>query len=185
MRSPRHAVRIVLAAGATAALCGGQTVPAQAAGMPSPTVAAARQLSWKPYRTGAFESPAGQTCAFTLRGDPVKDREEIATWATYADGSPRLQTIRGDLRVRYTNVESGATVERDLFGVGTIAYGRDGSTTLYLVGPAAVGFKPTDPYPAGFYALDGFHVVYTAPERVTRQMVVDAGTEHDICGDLD
>lgn len=70
-------------------------------------------------------------------------------------------------------------------GVGTIRYGADDSQTLYLVGPAAVGFRPTDPYAAGFWVLDGFHVIYTAPDRAFREMRVDAGTERNICDDLD
>lgn len=87
--------------------------------------------------------------------------------------------------MRFTNVDTGASIEVDLNGVGTIRYGADGAQTLYLLGPAAVGFRPTDPYPAGFYVLDGFHVVYTAPERAFREMQVDAGTERNICEDLD
>lgn len=140
---------------------------------------------WVPYRTPPFTTPAGLACSFTLRGEPVLDEELIATWSSFPDGSPRLQTIKGDLRVRYTNVESGASLEVDLNGVGTIRYGADGSQTFFLAGPAAVGFRPTDPYPAGFYVLDGFHVVYTASGRAFREMRVDAGTERNICDDLD
>jgi hypothetical protein len=141
-------------------------------------------VEWTPYRTAPFTSPAGMNCTFALRGEPVRDREEIATFATFADGSPRVQQIRGDLRVRYTNLATGRSRVVDLDGIGTIQYFADGGTRLYLDGPAAVGFAPSDPYPAGFYRLDGFHVVYTAPDRAVRRMVVDAGTEHDLCADL-
>jgi hypothetical protein len=156
-----------------------------AAALSAPSPALAAGLDWEPYRTAPFTSPAGQTCSFTLRGEPVVDEEEIATLATFPDGTPRVQVIRGDLRARYTNVETGAAVERDLDGVGVIENGADGSVTYRFFGPAAVGFRPTDPYPAGFYALDGYHEIYTAPERAYREMRVDLGTEHDICTDLD
>jgi hypothetical protein len=160
--------------------------PAHASAAPAPAPAAgARGLDWQPYRTQPFTSPAGQSCAFPLAGEPVRDEEEIATLATFPDGSPRQQVIRGDLRVRYTNLDTGAAVERDLDGVGLLTYDTDGGSTFRLFGRAAVGFRPGDPYPPGFYALDGYHVIYTAPDRAYREMKVDAGTEHDICDDLD
>jgi hypothetical protein len=154
-------------------------------GLLGPSYPIPQHLDWQPYRTAPFTAPAGQTCAFTLHGEAVADAEEIATLRTFPDGTPRVQVIRGDLRVRYTNVDTGAALERDLDGVGVIENGADGSVTYRFFGPAAVGFRPTDRYPAGFYALDGYHVVYTAPERAYREMRVDLGTEHDICADLD
>jgi hypothetical protein len=145
----------------------------------------ARGLTWEPYRTQPFTSPAGQSCAFPLKGEPVHDEEQIATLATFPDGTPKQQIIRGDLRVRYTNLDTGAAVEKDLNGVGYLEYETTGASTFHLFGPAAVGFRPTDPYPPGFYALDGYHVIYTAPGRAFREMKVDAGTEHNICADID
>jgi hypothetical protein len=86
--------------------------------------------------------------------------------------------------MRFTSTRHGRSVTYDLNGTATIQYFRDDGTRLYLRGAAAVGFAPTDPYPAGFYRLTGFHGIYTAPERAVRRMVVDAGDEHDICDDL-
>lgn len=45
--------------------------------------------------------------------------------------------------------------------------------------------QPSDAYSAGFYVLDGFHVVHTGPDRSNRRIVADAGTEHGVCDDLD
>ncbi len=158
---------------------------AAAFGLALPTSGLTSHLIWTPYRTAPFTSAAGQNCSFALRGEPVRDEEEIATFARFADGSPRVQQIRGDLDVRYTNLDNGRSEIVTLDGVGTVQYFRSGATRIFFDGPAAVGFAPTDPYPAGFYRLTGFHVVDTAPERAVRRMSVDAGGEHDICRDLD
>lgn len=140
---------------------------------------------WQPYHTQPFTAPAGLLCTFPLHAEPVLDEERVATLATFADGSPQRQVIMGDLRMRFTNLDSGAAVERDLNGIGFLEYGADGSYVFRFIGPAAIGFRPTDPYPAGMWAFDGYHVVYTAPQRAYREVRVDHGTEHNICTDLD
>lgn len=111
------------------------------------------------------------------------DEERIATISTFDDGTPQRQIIMGDLRMRYTNLDTGA-VERDLNGIGFIEYGADGSYTFRLIGGAAVGFRPTDPYPAGMWVLDGYHEIYTAPQRAYRERTADHGSEYNICTDL-
>lgn len=141
-------------------------------------------LTWTPFRTQPFTVPAGLACPFELRGDVLRDEEQIATLDTFADGSPRVQVIVGDLTIRYSNTSTGASVDEDLDGVGVLDNGADGSQTFRLFGPAAVGFRPTDPYPAGFWVLDGYHEVYTAPQRAYREMRVDGGSEHNVCDDL-
>ena len=170
------APRVLLVAATTAALlviAPASTVRAESA----PVV-------WQPLRSEPITVQAGLACTFPLHLEPVIDEEEIATIATFPDGTPRLQAVKGDLRTRFTNLDTGASVERDLDGLGVISYETDGSNTWYFFGPAAVGFRPTDDYPAGFYALDGFHVIHTEPERANREMRVDAGTEENICNAL-
>jgi hypothetical protein len=111
---------------------------------------------WEPYQTAPFEVPAGTRCPFTLRGDVVRDREEIRTFATFPDGSPRVQVIRGPLVMRFTNVESGESVVRDLTGVGALLFERDGSFTLFLVdGSFAAGLAPTDEGGPAFLVFSG------------------------------
>ena len=166
-------------------------VPATAAGAApaaSPAVPAIPHgLQWEPFRSAPFTSPAGRNCAFNLSAVPVRDEEEIATLATFPDGSPRVQVIRGDLRVRYTNTDTGAAVEKDLNGVGFVETGADGSFTYRFVGPAVVGIRPTDPFPKGpgYWELNGYHEFYIAPGGAYREMRVDLGSEHNVCTDID
>jgi hypothetical protein len=111
---------------------------------------------WEPYRTEPFEVAAGTRCPFTLRGDVLKDQEEIRTFATFPDGSPRVQAIRGPLVMRFTNVESGESVVRDLSGLGLLFYEGDGSFTLFLAhGRFAVGLAPTDAGGPAFLVFTG------------------------------
>jgi hypothetical protein len=143
-----------------------------------------RTLVWEPYRTQGFTSPAGQLCDFTLQSEPIADEEMVATVSRFSDGSPRVQAFRGRLVVRYTNAASGATVDQDLSGHAVVRYFEDGASTMYTYGRVGVGFRETDPYPRGMYTLDGFHVVHTAADRDPRDMVLDGGTEHNVCDDL-
>jgi hypothetical protein len=143
-------------------------------------------LVWEPYRTQPFTSPAGQLCEFTLQADPIADEEMVATVARFPDGSPKVEAYTGKLVVRYTNVETGATTDKDLSGNAVVRYFENGAYTMYMHGPVGVGFRETDQYPKGMYVFDGFHVVHTGADAADRdrEVVVDAGTEHDICGDL-
>lgn len=140
---------------------------------------------WKPYRTSGFTAPAGMLCAFPLASEPVLDEERVAVLDTFDDGSPRKEVYMGDLVVKYTNLDTGAAVEVDLSGTAFVEYGADGSYLMTTIGPVGFGFRPTDGYSAGMWVLDGYHEVYTAPQRAFREIRVDNGTEHNICTDLD
>lgn len=174
----------VLAAGV---LTTGVAAPATADRSATPGSSGWDDLVWEPYRTQPFTSPAGQLCDFTLHADPVADEEMVATVARFPDGSPKVEAYKGKLVVRYTNVETGATTDKDLSGNAVVRYFENGAYTMYMYGPVGVGFRETDRYPKGMYVFDGFHVVHTGadPADRDRQVVVDGGTEHDICGDLD
>jgi hypothetical protein len=178
MSPPRAFLGAVTTVAAAAALLVAAAASAGATGADSSSVV------WQPLRSEPITVAAGLACTFPLHLEPVVDEEEIATFATFPDGTPRVQAVRGGLRTRFTNLDTGVSVERDLDGIGVISYEADGSNTWYFSGPAAVGFRPTDGYPAGFYVLDGFHVVHTAPERTNREMRVDAGSEENICDAL-
>jgi hypothetical protein len=175
----------VLAAGALAAAVA--AAPATADRPATPDRSGWDDLAWEPYRTPPFTSPAGQLCEFTLQADPIADEEMVATVARFPDGTPKVEAYKGRLVVRYTNVETGASTDKDLSGYAVVRYFEDGAYTMYMYGPVGVGFRGTDRYPKGMYVLDGFHVVQTGADPVdrNREVLVDGGTEHDICGDLD
>jgi hypothetical protein len=172
---------------ATAALAAAAAAPATADPSATPDRSGWDGLVWEPYRTQPFTSPAGQLCEFTLQAEPVADEEMVATVARFPDGSPKVEAYKGRLVVRYTNLVTGASTDKDLSGSAVVRYFKDRAYTMYMYGPVGVGFRETDQYPKGMYVLDGFHVVHTGadPADRDREVVVDGGTEHDICGDLD
>lgn len=172
---------------ATAALVAALASPAGAALSATPDRSGWGHLVWEPYRAQPFTSPAGQLCAFTLHAVPIADEEKVATVARFPDESPKVEACKGRLVVRYTNVESGASTDKDLSGYAVVRHFEDGAYTMYMYGPVGVGFRDTDRYPKGMYVFDGFHVVHTGADAADRDraVVVDGGTEHDICADLD
>ncbi|MQS15770.1 hypothetical protein F7Q99_26765 [Streptomyces kaniharaensis] len=87
---------------------------------------------WQPYRNTPKDYPAGALCPFHLHIGIVTDEEETRTAASYPDGSPSKVLFRGPLVLRYTNVDSGRSVDRDQSGRATLYYLPDGSR-LWLV----------------------------------------------------
>ena len=156
--------------------------PAQAE--PAPRQAASAH-GWSPYRTPPFELAAGLRCPFALSGTPVRDRERIRTLATFADGTPRIQEIAGPLVVRYTNLDSGRSVRRNLTGRALVTYGADGSFVETLEqGHFAVGLSATDPGGPGFFVLTGRGFRLSVAADGSRILSLGTGRVENLCTTL-
>jgi hypothetical protein len=119
---------------------------------------------WTRAPQGPFKAPAGVLCPFALGSESLKDEVVFKTPATYPDGSPHLQFFQGALVVRFTNLDTGAFVDRDLSSVAPVELGADGSQTLDIAGPAAFAFFTSDKIPRGMDVVHGLYSVYlTAP----------------------
>jgi hypothetical protein len=140
---------------------------------------------WSPLATANFELPAGTRCEFTLRGEVLSGKERIRTLETYPDGSPRVQEIVGQLVVRYTNVETGESVDRNLTGTALVIIEPDGSFALSLVGGhMSVGFGVTDEPSSAFLIFTGAgHEVFFATDG-TRTATFGDGPVEDVCQTL-
>lgn len=147
------------------------------------TDAATAPGGWQRYHAQSFTTAAGDLCRFVLHSEVLFDQEYVRTTETFANGKPRTQEFVGPLVVRVTNRESGRAVVRDLSGRAIVEYGRDGSFDFRLQGPAAVGFHPGDSLRPGYYVLRGEHVVRFAADG-TRTVLVDSGTEENLCRTL-
>jgi hypothetical protein len=140
---------------------------------------------WAPFEASSFTLEAGTRCSFTLGGEVLTDRERIRTLETYPDGSPRIQEVVGQLVVRFTNLDTGAFIVRNLTGTGIIEYGTDGSLTLTLQGGhLAVGLAPTDTGGPAFliFTGSGFDVLF-APDG-SRHVTFGSGQVENICQTL-
>jgi hypothetical protein len=165
------------------------TATALALGSPlaAPTAHAAQQKPgpWSDFRTADFDLAAGTRCPFELSGTVVRDKERIRTLETFPDGSPRVQEVVGPLFVRYTNVDTGKSVVRNLTGTGIFESFADGSSTLSLEGGHfATGLQPTDPGGPAFLVFTGHgYAVHFAADG-TRTVTNGHGSVENICETL-
>jgi hypothetical protein len=113
------------------------------------------------------------------------DKERIRTTQTAPDGAPSQQQVVGRLVVRYINMDTGASVVRNLTGNALIDTRADGSSTFTLQGGhLAVGLAATDPGGPAFLVLQGhgFWVDFAADGR--RSLHVGTGRIENLCQTL-
>ncbi|WP_151082002.1 hypothetical protein [Nocardioides cynanchi] len=141
---------------------------------------------WTDYRSSDFTLAAGAVCSFPLQGHVVADQERYRPTETYPDGSPRVQEFTGRLVVEYTNLDTGASVTRNLTGRSDFEYLPDGSFTLTDVGGHfAVGLHPGDSPSTGFYVVNGVgSTVSFAADGHRTLTVSDGSTVENLCQTL-
>ena len=137
---------------------------------------------WTRSPQESFTIPAGGMCAFTLQADVVEDQEITKVLQTWPDGSPRRQAYAGALVYKFTNVESGAAVTRNLSGDALVEWGQDGSAKWDYAGPVAVAFFGS-PLAQGLWVIDGVFVVDYSASGV-QTMPVHIGHEENLCATL-
>lgn len=173
---------VVAVLAATALTTASTASTARAEPVSSPTRATG---DWMPYRTAPFQLAAGVRCPFALSGTPVRDRERIRTLATFEDGKPRIQEVDGPLVVRYTNVDTGRSVRRNLTGRALVTYGGDGSFVETLEhGHFAVGLSATDPGGPGFFVLTGSGFSLAVAADGSRILSLGTGRVENLCTTL-
>ncbi|MFB9361275.1 hypothetical protein [Actinoplanes nipponensis] len=139
---------------------------------------------WEPTSTPPFVIPAGQVCAFEVKGDIVADREWMRTPATFPDGKPQVQDFRGVLVIRYTNTGNGRSVVRDATGSIRVYSLPDGSRIQQLHGHNALPVRAANTgFPGGDYITSGDFVVIDRPGGV-REIPVQLGTMENLCKTL-
>jgi hypothetical protein len=156
------------------ALVAGFAAPASASS-PSP---------WQPFHEQSFTQPAGAVCPFALHGDVVTDHTLFRTLQTYPDGSPKEQEFVGPLVIRFTNLSTDASVERNLTGVAYFFYEPDGTIQGHGIGHIAIGIHAvnTSP-PPGEYVLTGSFNFVLRPDG-TRDFTIQGGTVENLCETL-
>lgn len=171
--------RVLIGAGMAAAVTGLASV----AGFAAPA-SASSPSPWQRYHEQSFTEPAGDVCPFALHGDIVQDHELFRTLQTYPDGSPEEQEFVGPLVIRFTNLSTGASVERNLTGTGYFFYEPDGSIRGHGLGHIAIGIHAvnTSP-PPGEYVLTGSFNFVLRPDG-TRDFTIQGGTMENLCDTL-
>ncbi len=83
--------------------------------------------TWHRYHQPDFVVQKGDGCAFKVAVHVLFDREFYRVTSRYLGGAPRTELFRGPLMVQYVNVPQRTKVVRNLSGVGTERFNRDGS----------------------------------------------------------
>lgn len=138
---------------------------------------------WTPVSYQSRDQAAGTVCSFELKTDFLSQAVEQRISATYPDGSPLRTDFRGPLIARFTNAATGAHVDEDLSGVGTLFNFPDGSSLWNVPDNIGVTVHPGDPYHAqGEYVFSGGAVIAVS---ATKQVVVLYQTKStDVCAAL-
>ncbi|RKT19490.1 hypothetical protein BX285_3948 [Streptomyces sp. 1114.5] len=129
---------------------------------------------WQPYHGQDYDAPAGTLCPFHLHITDLLDQEETKTVARYPDGSPEKVLWRGPLILRYTNVDTGAQVDRDQSGRATEYRLPDGSTLWDVPRSSHISAKvhPGNPYHAvGDYVFSGGAVLLVHSDQQVEVLV--------------
>jgi hypothetical protein len=138
---------------------------------------------WTPVTYTARAYAAGNVCSFELKEEfPTQGVEERIV-ATYSDGTPLRTDFRGPLIAHFTNVTTGAQVDEDLSGVGTLYNFPDKSSLWNVPDNVGLTVHAGDPYHAqGEYVLAGQSVIAISP---TGQIAVLYQTRViDVCAAL-
>ncbi|MGH3367256.1 MAG: hypothetical protein ACRDOY_08650 [Nocardioidaceae bacterium] len=140
---------------------------------------------WTPYTGEDWVTDAGEVCSFPVGGHVVSDRERYRTTQTFPDGSPRYQEWTGQLIIRFTNLDSGESVERNLTGRGDFEYFADGSWSLTAVGGHFAGAMGpgSDPEP-GWFVVRGSGYTLHSDADGNRSLTYGHGTVENLCETL-
>ena len=142
---------------------------------------------WQPYPEGELFLPADHYCGdFDVRSTPVFSDVKFRVVTRWDSGGARDTEYTGPLLVDATNTTTGKSVRLNLSGRAETLQRPDGSLAVYETkGPVGFGW-PTGSVglPQGFYVFRGRHVV-EFPAGEPRRLVLDQGTETDVCAMLD
>ncbi len=166
-----------------AALCLGAAAAVGAA------PAAGADSSWVPYSQADITVPGERsTCGFDVLMSVVEDEEFYKNVELYADGTPKRQLWRGPLVMRYTNLQSGESVVRDLSAMATMDYREDGSlASIRSVHGAFGATMPAGSQPGtGLYVLGGHGTTVTFESDGSRSFTLGPnGTAENVCEAID
>ena len=151
----------------------------------SPDKQMAPQNPWHRYHQPDFVVAAGQGCAFRVAVHVLFDREFYRIISRFRGGQPRVELFRGPLMVQYVNLHQGKKVIRNVSGVGTEKFNRDGSfaSIKAVSGHFGSTLPPGSPAPGqGIYYLGGQGTSVTEnPDGTATLTLGPRGTAQNLC----
>lgn len=138
---------------------------------------------WHRYEQSGLLLPADRYCGdFDMSTTPLFQDIRSRVVSRWDSGGPRETVYAGPLRAESTNEATGESVVLNLSGRAELVQREDGSLQSYeSKGPIGMGFPVASiGLEPGFYLFQGRHVV-EFPEGQPRRLVVDQGTETNVC----
>ncbi|MGH3655766.1 MAG: hypothetical protein ACRDUA_03820 [Micromonosporaceae bacterium] len=140
---------------------------------------------WEPVEYHDFNLAAGVRCDFAVHGTHPVNEVMVKVLERYPDGSPKREAYTGDLIVRTTNTETGASTDSDASGDALVEYRPDGSQFWYVKGPVFIGFgEGKGNMPRGLYVVDGTYTLEISSTGY-KTVTMKSGSTHDVCADID
>ncbi|HEY0495971.1 MAG TPA: hypothetical protein VGD48_09510 [Kutzneria sp.] len=137
---------------------------------------AADTTGWQSTHTDPFEFAAGALCPFGLKGEILYDNE-------FTRAYQNIEEFTGPLGIRFRNVATGRTVDRDITAFIRVLHQTDGSREFEMWGNSVAPIYPgTGPHP-GDYLTHG-HFVFVVHADKSREYTVRQGTSEDVCKTL-
>jgi hypothetical protein len=142
-------------------------------------------LGWQPAPSAPWEVAAGVRCDFPVHGEPVVDEVVQRVLSTHPDGSPKHVAYQGDLVVRVTNKDTGATYDADVSGKALVDHRTDGSQFWSVLGPVLVGVgEGAGNLERGLYVVDGVYTMDISSSGY-KTVTMAHGSTTDICERID
>jgi hypothetical protein len=130
------------------------------------------------------ETAKGWEPAPTSHGELV-DEVVRRVLSTHPDGSVRRVAYKGDLVVRVTNTETGASYDADASGSAVVEHRPDGSQHWAVHGPVLVGVGQNQgSLPRGLYLVDGVYTMEISPTGYKSVRLLH-GTTDALCDRID
>jgi hypothetical protein len=125
---------------------------------------------------------AGRVCAFRLQLEPVVNNEYFLTFPAEPNGDVR-QIITGHVVTRFTNLDTGKSIDLNTSAQNTLVFHADGFTSIETSGPQVIlilaigGRVPSATVNYG-------HGVYTQFPNGFLDIVSQTGAQFDVCAAL-
>jgi hypothetical protein len=125
---------------------------------------------------------AGRVCDFRLHLEPVVNNEYSLTFPAEANGDVR-QIVDGHLVTRFTNLDTGKSIDLNTSAKATLVFHEDGFTSIETSGPQVIIILAIGGRVPAAYVLYG-HGVFTQFPNGFLDIVSQTGTQFDICAAL-
>jgi hypothetical protein len=153
----------------------------------APAVGDQDSSPWIRFHQPDFSVSAGSGCPFQVDAHVLNDKEYFQNVEFFDDGTPKAQRFKGLLVIRFTNVDTGASVTKNVNGRALEEFRPDGSFAkiTILTGHFTGSFKTGDNVAPGVYYVSGTGSSETVNPDGTKSLELGKnGSAENLCPEL-